>query len=214
MELQQLATFLPAAIAIACIPGANNLLSLESGARLGMRVAVFAVLGRCVAYAVMIGLVVAGLGQLLAISEWTFFAIKWLGVLYLAWIGIGMLRSRTDQLSSDREEAITINESIFSQARKDFLVAMGNPKAILLFSALLPQFVIQDSQTSYSMQMAVLGGIYSLVEWVTASLYAALGRISVAGASGAGRLQYVQKVSGCMLLCMAGALSLTRRSAD
>ncbi|MGH8448928.1 LysE family translocator [Pseudomonas sp.] len=215
MDLQQVLTFLPAAVVIACVPGANNLLSFENGARWGIKVAVYAVLGRCLAYALMIGLVVAGLGRLLEASEVAFLTIKWVGVAYLLWIGIGMLRSSP---ASQANTTSSIHSptggraNTFIQARKDFLVALGNPKAVLLFSALLPQFVVQSSETSYSTQMAILGLIYSMVEWGTASLYSILGKLAVVGTPTVKRLSLVQRVSGSMMLLMAGALAFTKRS--
>lgn len=210
MTTQQLATFIPAAFFIACVPGANNLLSLQTGAQWGIKTAMQAVAGRCVAYALMVALVVAGLGQLLEASEFWFQCIKWLGALYLAWIGIAMLRSKPAQADSVATVQVA---NAWAHARKDFWVAMANPKAILLFSALLPQFVVQDSGLSYSSQMMVLGILYTIIESLTATGYAVVGRAAIsAGKPSAQRLLMVQRVSGSMMIFMAGVLALSRRS--
>jgi len=96
MTLAQLLLFLPAAALVAASPGANNLLAFANGSRHGFLLAVVALLGRCSAFALLIAMVIGGLGALLEASEATFQAIKWGGVLYLIYLGIQMMRSKGD----------------------------------------------------------------------------------------------------------------------
>lgn len=65
----QLLAFIPAALVVAASPGANNLLALRNGLRSGVRAAATALVGRFVAFAIMLTLVVAGLGTVLAQSQ-------------------------------------------------------------------------------------------------------------------------------------------------
>jgi hypothetical protein len=58
-------------------------------------------------------------------------------------------------------------------ARQEFLVAAGNPKAILLFTAFLPQFV--DPSRPVPAQFAVLGALFLLLEWIAIGAYAWMG---------------------------------------
>jgi threonine/homoserine/homoserine lactone efflux protein len=57
--------------------------------------------------------------------------------------------------------------------RREFLIAAGNPKAILIFTAFLPQFV--DPQQPVGAQFAVLGALFLILEWIAVGLYAYLG---------------------------------------
>jgi threonine/homoserine/homoserine lactone efflux protein len=74
---------------------------------------------------------------------------------------------------SIKDQAAVITANAGSLARQEFLVAIGNPKAILLFTAFLPQFV--DQQSNVSGQFAVLGGLFLVLECVAIALYAAMG---------------------------------------
>jgi threonine/homoserine/homoserine lactone efflux protein len=58
-------------------------------------------------------------------------------------------------------------------ARQEFLVAAGNPKAILIFTAFLPQFV--DATRAITLQFAVLGALFLILEWIAIAAYAYMG---------------------------------------
>ncbi|XAW89235.1 LysE family translocator [Vibrio sp. CDRSL-10 TSBA] len=213
MEIQQLVSFLTTSLIIACVPGANNLLSFQNGASWGIRVAMFAILGRCLAYAVMIWGVIAGLGHLLEASDSAMLIIKWFGVIYLSWIGIKMVRSCKSigyNLEEGEYKAESTLLNILVQARKEFVVAISNPKAILLFSALLPQFVLIDSVVSGSTQLAILGVVYGLVEWGTASVYAIFGKMAVRGSNNGNRLKIIQLASGILMILTAWLFAFTK----
>lgn len=94
MTLAQLLLFLPAAAIVAVSPGANNLLAFANGSRQGLLPTVVGLSGRCTAFALMIAMVIVGLGALLEASEPAFQIIKWVGVLYLAYLGVRMMIGR------------------------------------------------------------------------------------------------------------------------
>lgn len=103
---------------------------------------------------VLIGAVALGLGALLAASEFWFGVVKWVGVCYLAFTGVMLLRSRGSldgALQSADTSGATSARSIFL---KSFLVAVTNPKGYLFFSAFLPQFI--DPAAPQIQQYAVL----------------------------------------------------------
>src|SRR5437660_418407 len=81
-----------------------------------------------------------GLGALLAASEVWFAIVKWIGVCYLAFLGIALLRSRgtLDQSLRQAGNGSATPRALFL---KSFLVAVTNPKGYLFFSAFLPQFI-------------------------------------------------------------------------
>ncbi|MCO8271647.1 LysE family translocator [Actinoplanes sp. TRM 88003] len=168
------AGFIPAAVLVSLIPGANQLLGLSNAVRYGPARALAGVGGRLAAFVVLIALVVAGLGAVLATSATALEVIKWVGVLYLVWLGITSLRSAArDPGPSHIEGAGGGTRSIVV---REFVVAISNPKALLLFAALLPQFA------SSGFEIAVLGLAYLVVELVIGLLYIAVG--SRLGATG------------------------------
>ena len=82
----------------------------------------------------MIAIAGVGLGAVLAASETLFTAVKWAGALYLIWIGIKLIRARAPLLDSTETAA---RSSLRKLTLQELWVAAGNPKAILVFHALL-----------------------------------------------------------------------------
>lgn len=138
MSLDAWLWFLPACFAINLAPGPNNLLAMSNAVRFGFAQAVLGAWGRMVAFAGMIALSAIGLGAVLAASALAFEIIKWCGAAYLVYLGIKLWRSPPLTLE-DRLKAGAV--SVTDMARSDFLIAIGNPKAILVFTAFFPQFL-------------------------------------------------------------------------
>jgi threonine/homoserine/homoserine lactone efflux protein len=206
VTLQEWLVFLPAAVLVAASPGANYFLAFTNGMRSGLRRATGALVGRYAAFAVMIGLVMLGLGAVLAASEATFTVIKWVGVAYLIWLGLRLWCS--DDMPLAAGEA-TATASWAKLAMQEFAVCMTNPKAVLLFTAFLPQFI--DPSRPWTSQFLILGAAYVAVEAAAASGYALAGsriRALRLGPRGAKR---VNRVAGAMMLAAAGWLATARR---
>ena len=168
MTLAQVLLFVPAAFLVAASPGANNLLSFTHGIKAGFGRTVVSLFGRFVAFFLMIATVALGLGGILAASETAFEIIKWIGVGYLAYVGWKTWRSPTLE-PRDGPRRI----SAFDLARREFLVALTNPKAMLLFAAFLPQFVVGSEL--FSAQILQLGALYILIEFTAACGFAFAG---------------------------------------
>jgi threonine/homoserine/homoserine lactone efflux protein len=218
MTFESYALFAPACFAINMAFGPNNVLSLSNGAREGVRVSVFAATGRLVAFAAMIAIAGLGLGALLLASQALFTALKLAGAAYLVWIGVKLLRSGPALLA--REAGADAGEDASGKAgapgtfrrlaKQEFLVAAGNPKAILVFTAFFPQFV--DPQ-HYTASFALLGATFLLFEFVAIAIYALLGARLGTMAGGAGRLRWFNRVSGALMIFFGAMLAFVRRPA-
>jgi threonine/homoserine/homoserine lactone efflux protein len=169
MDLATLTLFLPACFALNMAPGPNNLLSVSNSTRYGYRIACVAGIGRLFAFAGMIALASAGLAVVLQTSELLFYGIKILGAAYLLYLAWQLWRA-----DSGTENVVAgAPVGMLALARQEFLVAAGNPKAILIFTAFLPQFV--DSTQAVSPQFAVLGALFLVLEWIAIGAYAYMG---------------------------------------
>lgn len=200
-----LVVFVPACFAINLAFGPNNLLAMTHGARCGVRFALGASLGRILAFAPMIAASALGLGMLMAASAAVFSAVKIIGAAYLIWLGIRLLRTPAaagmTTLAADRPTPA-------AAFRREGLVALGNPKAILVFTAFFPQFVDLDAYwTSY----AVLGLIFLSLELVAILVYAAAGRFAATFA--ASRLHWFQRISGAGMILFGVLLLLSPQPA-
>jgi len=209
LSFSTLALFLPACFALNMALGPNNVLSLSNGARAGIRISVLASFGRLLAFALMIALSGVGLGALLLASEFCFTVLKLGGALYLVWIGVRLLRSdATALLMQERQAGVT---GLAPLARQEFLVAAGNPKAILIFTAFFPQFV---DRAHYAASFSLLGAIFLLLELVAIALYAALGARLGKLANKARALRWLNRASGLSMIGFGTALALLRRPAS
>lgn len=169
MDLATLSLFLPACFALNMAPGPNNLLSVSNSTRYGYRIACVAGMGRLLAFAGMIALASAGLAVVLQTSEVLFYGIKIVGAAYLLYLAWQLWRA------DPRSETVVAGAParLLTLARQEFLVAAGNPKAILVFTAFLPQFV--DPNQAVTPQFAVLGLLFLMLEWIAIGAYAYMG---------------------------------------
>jgi threonine/homoserine/homoserine lactone efflux protein len=169
VDLFILVLFIPACFALNMIPGPNNLLSMANGQRYGFKYAVAAGLGRIAAFTVMIFLAATGLATILYASETIFLTIKVVGAFYLFWVAYKLWISKVSEIEEKKQG----HNSIYKLAKQEFLLAAGNPKAILIFTAFLPQFI--DSTQNASYQFFILGAVFLCLELLAVSIYAIFG---------------------------------------
>ncbi|MBH3425010.1 LysE family translocator [Pseudomonas gessardii] len=169
MDFATLALFLPACFALNMAPGPNNLLSISNATRYGYRTSCLAGVGRLLAFAIMIALASAGLAVVLQTSELVFYGIKIVGAAYLFYLAY-QLWNATPQAQAESENT---RVGLWGLARQEFLVAAGNPKAILIFTAFLPQFV--DPTVDVGSQFTLLGVLFLALEWIAIGVYAYIG---------------------------------------
>ncbi|PUA19336.1 LysE family translocator [Glaciimonas sp. PCH181] len=214
MSFQNYWLFLPACFALNMAFSPNNMLSLSNGARDGVRYSILAAFGRLLAFAVMIGIAGFGLGALLLASETLFTVLKFGGAAYLVWLGIKLFNSQPVDLGGAVNDKQTIAELPYEKlrrlAKQEFLVAAGNPKAILIFTAFFPQFV---DQSAYTTSFLMLGATFLLLELVAIAIYALIGarlRIFTNSAKG---FRWFNRVSGSMMIAFGVVLAFLRRPA-
>jgi threonine/homoserine/homoserine lactone efflux protein len=208
MDLSTLALFIPACFALNMAPGPNNLLSLNNASRYGLRTACVAGIGRLFAFAGMILLAALGLAVVLHTSEYLFLAIKVLGAFYLFYIAWQLWRAPVGQGGVVGER----KDGVFKLARQEFLVAAGNPKAILIFTAFLPQFVSMDRAVPVSEQFLWLGVMFLLLEWFAIAIYAWLGAYLQRWLNQPGPRRMFNRVSAGLLSCAGLGLLAARRA--
>lgn len=168
MEIWKLMLFIPACFALNMTPGPNNLLSMNNARCYGFQAAFVAGLGRILAFSGMIALAASGLAVVLYTSETLFFLIKLFGAMYLLWIAFNLWRSQASPVVD-----VERNKNWFGLVKQEFVLAAGNPKAILIFTAFLPQFV--DVSANVNTQFVVLGSTFLVLEMLAISIYAAFG---------------------------------------
>ncbi|HDS1728191.1 TPA: LysE family translocator [Pseudomonas putida] len=169
MNISTLLIFIPACFALNMAPGPNNLLSINNATQYGFWASCMAGTGRLIAFAAMIALAAAGLAVVLETSELVFYAIKILGAAYLFYLAIKLWTAK----AQPQEATQTKTKNIAGLAKQEFLIAAGNPKAILIFTAFLPQFI--NPAQDVAPQFAVLGILFLMLEMIALAGYALIG---------------------------------------
>jgi threonine/homoserine/homoserine lactone efflux protein len=189
-------------------PGPTVLLALTNGSRYGIRASMFGMIGAVLSDFVLISAVAVGLGALLAASEFWFSVVKWVGVVYLAYLGIRLLRSKgVAAIPSEANTEPASGRAIFLRS---FLVAVTNPKGYLFFSAFLPQFVVATEPQLP--QYAALACTFAAIDFIVMFAYAAAGAQAIRLLRAKGVL-WMDRLCGGALLALAGGLALYRRQA-
>ena len=124
------------------VPGPNMLLALNHGANHGLSKTIYSGLGNLTGNLLMALLSILGLGVLLLTSEIIFNVIKWIGIIYLIYIGLRLILEPVNTEKPANIEIKSTNVKTHSRLFIDgFIIAAGNPKGILFFTALFPQFI-------------------------------------------------------------------------
>lgn len=199
-----LAYVLTSAVVLA-IPGPTILLVLSYSIAHGRRATLPVVAGLGLGDAVAITLSIIGLGTLLATSAFWFTAIKWAGGLYLIYLGFTMIRDAGRKPGVDVDTKEKSSRSLFTTA---FIVTALNPKSIVFFIALLPQFVSPDHPAT--MQFWILGVTFVTMAIIGGTIYAWFAS-SIRRFLAAPRTQRIYGYSGGGLLAGAGVWALTAR---
>jgi threonine/homoserine/homoserine lactone efflux protein len=188
-------------------PGPTVLLALTNGSRYGLRRAAYGFAGAVASDFVLIFAVALGLGALLEASAFWFSVLKWVGVAYLAYIGVRLLMSKGSfNAAAVHGEAIPGgNRAIFL---KSFLTAITNPKGYLFFSAFLPQFV--SPSAPLAPQYVELAITFAMLDLSVMFGYALLGARAISILKQSGAL-WLERMCGGVLLILAGSLALYRR---
>ena len=180
-------------------------MALTNGAQRGVCFAVIASLGRLIAFIPMIVVSALGMGLILSASGVVFTAIKLVGVAYLIYLGVKILWSSSKADGNMVEEqALTLGQAFWREG----FVALGNPKAIFVFAAFFPQFVVSEA---YAQSYTIIGLIFLVLEVGAILVYALLGRLAARSATL--NLQWIQRASGIGMIVFGALLLLAQRPA-
>ncbi|MDF2232596.1 LysE family translocator [Albimonas sp. CAU 1670] len=213
MSAWQLIAFVPAALLMALTPGPSNLLAFANAATRGWGAAVVGVFGRLAAYGLLIAGVAFGLGALLAASAGLAAAIKWAGVAYLLWLAWKIWSAPVEGALAEAQARAKRLSGRGVLARREFLTGIANPKALVLFTAFLPQFVQPDAPAGFASQLLALGAVYLLCELAAAATWAGAGAALGAGGMSRARRRAVNRLSGGLLAAAAALLARAGRAA-
>lgn len=156
------------------IPGPSMLLALTHGMQFGARRTIASALGNVTVTLVQALISIAGLGTVLIASETVFHLIKWAGAAYLIYVGLGIFCSSKTSLSKGGVKHTATMKSMRKMYLQAALVTAGNPKAIVFFTAIFPQFI--DPDAGYLIQSFILLGLCAIIAFGCFMIYAMCGQ--------------------------------------
>jgi len=159
--------FVLATTIILVIPGPTIILVISQSVAHGRRSVVPLVAGVLLGDFTAMTLSLLGLGTILSASATLFSIFKWIGALYLIYLGVKLWRSHPAETSSTESPRIASSRSLFGSS---FIVTALNPKSIAFFVAFLPQFIRPTEPLPQ--QLLLLGGTFLILATVNAALYA------------------------------------------
>ena len=204
--------YIIAAMIIILAPGPSVLFVIARAIAWGRRIAVFTVLGNVTGAFVLSSLVAVGLGPVLSRWHLAYVAVQWLGGAYLVYLGINAIKKRKIH-AADMQNQGPIEPTIRRCIRDGFWVGVLNPKGLVFYAAVLPQFVDID-RGHVTGQLLFLGALFSFLAFVSDGSWGLLAGTARAWLSGdASRLEKLRATGGIVMITL-GALVIASALRD
>ena len=190
--------------ALSLSPGPAVMLVIAYGLTHGARRSLFAALGVLAANALYFAVSATALGAVLVASKPFFVAVKWLGALYLVYIGVSALLGRASPITASN--TASRDRSARSIFISGFTLQLANPKTLIFFVAILPQFVDPSLPVGAQMIWLAIGSI--VPELLILGGYGYLASRAAHLAANPRYARVTDRIAGALVLC-AAALVLT-----
>ncbi len=211
LPTHHLVAFLLTVYVLILIPGPSVLFVISRGVALGRRAALATVVGNASGFALQLVLVAIGVGSLVARSDAVFTALKLLGAAYLVFLGIRNIRDRKQLAALFAPATAAEPKPLRRIVREGFFVGATNPKGVIIFTAVLPQF-IDRSSGHVTLQLLTLGAICIAIALLSDGTWA---MVSGTARSWLGRssrrLELMTGAGGATLIALGFGLALTSR---
>jgi threonine/homoserine/homoserine lactone efflux protein len=207
-SVETLLTFALAGVVLVAVPGPSVLFIVGRALAHGRRAALASVAGNTAGASLVVIVVALGFGAVAARSVAVFIVLKIVGAAYLIYLGVHTFRARGDLLSALGNPGSGAGRRVFWQG---LVVGATNPKVLIFFAAVLPQFVDTGAGDATS-QMLVLGLLFAMI---AATLDCAWGLAAGTArdwfATSPVRLRRLGGTGGVMMIVMGAGLALTGR---
>ena len=208
MTWQVWSAFFIVETALCLTPGPAVLFVLSQALTRGTLKTLWAIGGILAANTFYFILSATGVGAILMASYDLFFAIKWLGAAYLVWLGISAFLGQSRALSIRRGDATPV--PISRLLLNGFILQMSNPKALVFFTALVPQFI--NPHAAIVPQVAILALTSVVIEFLVQFGYALLAGRAAHLASEPRFAHVTERVAGSLLIGAGIGMAAIRRA--
>ncbi len=213
MSLHAWLMFLALVVTVIVMPGPVAALCLSHGVSHGRLRSLATVTGLILSSVVLVALSMAGLGAILAASGTLFSIVKYAGAAYLIYLGVKMWRARPGasigSLSAGSVSQV-VEASPLKLARTGFLVGISNPKDLLFFGALFPQFIVTSE--ALMGQVVIMTITWCTVGFVVMACYAAIGAGMAKKVDSLNAKGIFNRITGSFFIAAGAALAWSKRA--
>jgi threonine/homoserine/homoserine lactone efflux protein len=197
----RLIEYIIAAMIIILAPGPSVLFVIARAIAWGRKVAVFTVAGNVTGAFFLSSLVAFGLGPILSRSALAYSAVQWGGGGYLVYLGITAIKARKIA-AADMKSQGSVVPTFWRSARDGFWVGALNPKGLVFYAAVLPQFV-DIERGNVTGQLLFLGALFSILAFISDGTWGLLAGTARAWlASDEKRLELLRIIGGCVMIIL------------
>jgi len=164
--------YLIATVLIILAPGPSVLFTIARAISWGRVAAIATVIGNAIGMFLVSLLVALGIGPILQRSDLLYNLVQWAGGGYLIYLGYAAIAaSKVD--AADMKKTVGDKPSFLTSVGNGFWVGVLNPKSVVFFAAILPQFIDQD-RNNVTAQLLLLGAIFALIALISDGTYGLL----------------------------------------
>lgn len=185
-------------------PGPAIFLAIYNGIVNGFRVVVSSALGNIIGLMVLSTLSISGIGAILLASKTLFMFVKILGAGYLIYLGVKQILAAKKSCFDIKDNFTDSARSLFSFFKEGFVVAVTNPKPIVFFAALFPQFL--ETGRWLVGQFAIMTLIFMLFSLASLSTYGYLAGRAKGFLSTTNNIKWFHRISGGIFVGMGSSL--------
>ncbi len=203
MTLEVWTLYVVAVLALMSTPGPSQLLMLANSGAHGLRRALSTAAGDLSANALQMLAAGLGLAAVLSVTGAALNVIKWAGVAYLIWLGIRMIRrAKPDDPKLKQSQPAVSLQNLWMQG---FFTSAANPKAVVFFAALFPQFISPES--AFWPQFLILSATYVVLDGLFLSAYGFSASWIAKRFKGAAKV-WIERIGGTFMIVAAILLGL------
>jgi threonine/homoserine/homoserine lactone efflux protein len=206
MEFYTWIYFLLTVMLLAATPGPNVFLCISTSIQDGFKLSIYSAIGGFTATSIIFTLSFVGLGAIILNSEFYFNLIKYTGAIYLIYLGYKALSSK--QKNFDFKSNTIQGNSIKKSFITGFIVGISNPKAIVFFAALFPQFI--NTKEPLLLQFIILYSTFLVFELFWLILYAYFASKSSKWFKEEGRANVFNKTIGSIFVLMGSIIAFSK----
>ena len=185
------------------------LLALTHGLKYGTKISMVTALGNTTASMIQASIAITGIGLILTTSTTLFIIIKYAGAIYLVYLGIKLFKTPF-KIDSEKEKLKKEDIKLYKLFTEAFIVGSSNPKALVFFTALFPQFINegQNNILHYSLLVIILG----VIAFICMMIYTISAHLIKDLFNKSSLSKYFGKVVGSLFISLGAGLAFAKKS--